>query len=209
MTSRSTTFLVAFGLIALVATEVSVVWATHDEPGRGRAVRGSLVTAYDPCTAPNTNTLGGFSVPACAPAVRSDPICGFGALDGMLGSGKAKGVVGDGDVGLSAVLSGLGLGCEGTRLCGVIRVRVTTDRCAAGSCTTVDLVLTNESSTACCVVANGRCRVKTTVNTEIFDAIRPGQRAGIEVLGCGLRRVDGPTPPAIDQVSFVCGTLAP
>src|SRR5215813_3132194 len=57
--------------------------ATHDEPGRGRAIRGSLVTSYKPCTSPNTMTEGGLPQPACAPPERSDPVCGFGALEGM------------------------------------------------------------------------------------------------------------------------------
>ncbi|MGH7893729.1 MAG: hypothetical protein ACREQL_03625 [Candidatus Binatia bacterium] len=183
--------------------------ATHDEPGRGKAIKGSLVTAYEKCTAPNSLTEGGFAVPACAPPVRSDPVCGFGALDGMVGAGKAKGVVHDGDVELTAVLSGLGLGCDGWRLCGVVSVRVTTDRCGATPCTTIDLTLTNESATGCCTVSQGNCRLRTTVNTEVFGAIRMGERAGIQLLGCGLRRIDGPTAPPPDKLSFVCGMLAP
>lgn len=203
--SRSSRLL-ALGVFVLTA---SVVWATHDEPGRGKSVKAAFVTSYEPCTAPNTSTTGGFSVLACAPPVRTDPVCGFGALDGMVGVGKAKGVVHDGDVDLFATLSRLGLGCEGRRLCGVIQVRVTTDRCPEGSCTTADLTLTNETATACCLVNQGNCRIRTTINTEIFDALRDGQRAGIQLLGCGLRRVDGPTPPPFGKSTFVCGMMSP
>jgi hypothetical protein len=38
-------------------------------------------------------------------------------------------------------------------------------------------------------------------------ALRLGQRAGIELLGCGLRRRDGPTP--LTGLTFGCGMLAP
>src|SRR5262245_27503188 len=86
-----------------------VGWATHDEPGRGKAIRGSMVTSYLPCTNPNTVTEGGLPQPACSPPVRSDPVCGFGALDGATGMAKAKGVVHDGDIDLSVSVSGLGL----------------------------------------------------------------------------------------------------
>jgi len=184
-----------------------LAWATHDEPGRGKAVRISMVTAYEPCTDPNTSTQGGLPTPSCSPPVRSDPVCGFGALDGMVGMAKAKAQVHDGDIQLSVIASGLGNGCEGHNLCGVIKVRVTTDRCLVSPCTTKDIELTNVSDTACCTVANGNCKLKTSINTEVFDALRLGERAGIELLGCGLRRRDGPTPPT--DLTFVCGMLAP
>jgi len=195
----------ALGLsVMLVAGPVS---ATHDEPGRGKALRTALVTAYKQCTNPNTVTQGGLPQPACSPPERSDPICGFGALFGMVGMGKAKGVVRDGDIELNVSMAGLGAGCEGRRLCGAVSVRVTTERCPGGPCTTADVELTNESDTACCMVSNGNCKLKTTINTEIFDALRAGQRAGIEVLGCGLRRRDGTDPPT--GLTFKCGLLAP
>ena len=181
--------------------------ATHDEPGRGKAVRISMVTSYEPCTNPNTITEGGLPTPSCSPPVRSDPVCGFGALDGMVGMAKGKAQVHDGDVELSVTASGLGNGCEGNKLCGVVRVRVTTHRCPLSPCTTTDLELTNVSDTACCTVTNGNCKLKTTINTEVFDALRLGQRAGIELLGCGLRRRDGSTPPT--GLTFACGMLAP
>ena len=198
-------------VLVLAGTIVSgyggLAWATHDEPGRGKAVRISMVTSYEPCTNPNTSTEGGLPTQSCSPPVRSDPVCGFGALDGMVGMAKAKALVHDGDIQLSVVASGLGNGCEGHNLCGVIRVRVTTDRCLLSPCTTKDIELTNVSDTACCTVANGNCKLKTSINTEVFDALRLGQRAGIELLGCGLRRRDGPTPPT--NLTFACGMLAP
>jgi hypothetical protein len=203
--SRPIVILRVLGAMALPGLAL----ATHDEPGRGRALKGALVTAYLPCTSPNTTTEGGLPQPACSPPVRSDPICGFGAAFGQVGSGKAKGIVRDGDIALSVAAAGLGNGCEGRRLCGVVRVRVTTHRCAGGMspCTTADIELTNVSDTACCQVMNGRCKLNTSINTEVFDALRQGQRAGVELLGCGLRRRDGADPPA--GLTFTCGLLAP
>jgi hypothetical protein len=197
-------------LVLLLGMMLTPAHATHDEPGRGKALKTSLVTAYKQCTNPNTVTEGGLPQTACFPAERNDPVCGFGALFGQIGMAKAKGVVKDGDIELSVTASGLGNGCEGLRLCGVVQVRVTTHRCPTGEspCTTSDIELTNLSDTACCRVFNGNCKLKTTINTEVFDALRLGQRAGIEVLGCGLRRRDGANPPA-SGYTFRCGMLAP
>ncbi len=199
----------ALAVIVLVGMSAGPGRATHDEPGRGKALKGSLVTAYEACTNPNTMTGGGLPQPACSPPERSDPICGFGAQFGQTGMGKAKGVVRNGDIEFSMTASGLGNGCEGRTLCGVVWVRITTDRCANGMspCTTSDIELTNLSDTACCQVFNGNCKLNTSLNTEVFDAIRPGERAGIELLGCGLRRRDGANPPT--GLTFACGWLSP
>jgi hypothetical protein len=70
-----------------------------------------------------------------------------------------------------------------------------------------EIELTNESPTACCQVFNGNRTLKTSINTEVFDALRWGQRAGVELLGCGLRRTSGPNLPT--GLSFNCGMLAP
>jgi hypothetical protein len=202
-----TTGFVAIALAGVLAS--SPVRATHDEPGRGKALKTTLVTAYDACTSPNTTTSGGLPQPACSPPVRSDSVCGFGALYGRYGMAKAKGIARDGDIELSVTASGLGNGCEGQTLCGVVIVRVTTDRCANGMspCTTSDIELTNTSETACCRVFNGNCKLKTTINTEVFDAIRAGERAGVQVLGCGLRRISGTSLPT--GLTLTCGMLAP
>jgi hypothetical protein len=199
--------LVCVGLMLTLAA--GIARATHDEPGRGKAIKGSMVTSYKPCTNPNTVTEGGLPQPACFPPERSDPVCGFGALFGQVGMAKAKGIVHDGDIELTVSASGLGSGCEGEYLCGVVKVRVTTHRCANGMspCTTSDIELTNLSDTACCRVFNGNCKLKTSINTEVFDALRLGQRAGVELLSCGLRRRTGADLPT--GLTFACGMLAP
>lgn len=203
-----TTFARTLFLAAVLLAAVAPAWATHDEPGRAKALKGPLITAYEPCTAPNTETSGVVRLPACMPPVRADSVCGFGAEAGKRGTGRAQAVARGIDVELQIVAKGLGAGCEGRTLCGVVSFRTTTDRCADGACTVVDMPnFIGASTTACCRVTMGQCRVSTSVNAEVFDALRPGERAGVELLGCGLKRMDGPLPP--DGVSFACGILAP
>lgn len=195
-------------LLVAACAAVPPAWATHDEPGRAKSMKGPLVTAYVPCTSPNTETSGVVRLPACMPPTRADALCGFGAEAGKRGTGRAEAVARGTDVELRIVAKGLGAGCEGHTLCGVVSFRTTTDRCADGACTVVDMPnFLGASSTACCRVAMGQCRVSTSVNAEVFDALRPGERAGVEILGCGLKRMDGAFPP--DGVSFACGILAP
>jgi len=159
-----------------------------------------------PCTAPNTWTVGATPVPACAPPTRADEQCGFGASLGARGTGKVKALANNGDLELQIILRGLGLGCEGEMLCATAAVRVTTDRCVGDvPCTAIDLPsVIPATSTSCCVVRNGKCSVRTSINGESFDAVREGERAGIELLGCGMRRVSGVNPPTS---TFTCGTL--
>jgi hypothetical protein len=205
--------LIALALVAAVALPHRAT-ATHDEPGRGRAVKTPLVTAYHPCTAPNTVTRGANPVPACTPPQKVDTLCGFDLPSQRNGSGKVSAVsLENGDIYLKVTARGLGIGCEGRRLCGTLSFRGTTDRCEQGeSCTVIDLIdWVADSSQGCCVVQGGFCRLKTTVNAIRFDTVRSGDRAGVELFGCGLRRMDGTNPPSADpptSPSFRCGPLA-
>ena len=56
-------------------------------------------------------------------------------------------------------------------------------------------------------MAGGQCRVTTSINSEMLGTLVPGGKTGIEILGCGLKRLDGPTPPS--GLTFSCGVLAP
>jgi hypothetical protein len=202
--------------IALIAwgAAATEVFATHDEPGRGRSVKSPLVTSYKPCTAPNTLTRGANPVPACTPPEQYDTVCSFDLPNARNGSGKVSAVsLENGDIQLKVVARGLGIGCEGRRLCGTLSFRGTTDRCQDGeSCTVIDLIdYVADTPTGCCVVQGGFCRLKTTVNAIRFDTVRAGDRAGVEVFGCGLKRMDGANPPSPDPPtgpSFRCGPLA-
>jgi hypothetical protein len=195
---------------ALVAEIPNAEATPHDEPGAGRSFKSPLVTAYKACTSPNATTTGPIHVPACRPPTRMDPICGFGP-PGTRGQGKVKGIARNGDIYIGMTASGLE-GCANYTLCGVISVRITTEACDDEPCTVIDQVNVSgpDELTACCVVSStGNCKVKTSANSQSFGLIRPGQRAGIEITSCGLRRTDGPMLPAADEVTFRCGTLSP
>jgi hypothetical protein len=195
-------------LLSLIAVSAPRVLAIHDEPGRGGSAKAALVTVYEPCTSPNTTTAGLTPVPACNPPVRADSICGFGSSVLSHAVGRVKVKARNFDLDLTMVAKGLQLSCNGYTLCAATTIRMTTDRCEDSPCTVIDLVdIPPPSSTSCCVVSGGTCSIKTTINNAIFDALRANERAGIEILGCGLRRVDGPDLPP--SLSFSCGLLAP
>jgi hypothetical protein len=182
--------------------------AFHDEPERAKSFKAALVTAYQPCTAPNTQTTGFPALPACYPAVRVDPLCGFTSQSVTTGFGKASGKSKpNGDFAIYVTAKGLNGGCEGQTLCGIVRVRATTHRCAPGPCTVADLDFSGASPTACCTVASGNCTVSTTINSEVLGTLIVGDRTGIEVFGFGLKRVTGPNLPS--GYTFTSGGLTP
>jgi len=41
----------------------------------------------------------------------------------------------------------------------------------------------------------------------MLGTLLQGEKTGIEILGCGLKRLDGPNPPS--GPTFSCGVLAP
>jgi hypothetical protein len=180
--------------------------ATHDVPAKAKAISAELVRSYDDCTAPDTSTIA-FPVPACSTVTALDSMCSFGAK----GAGKVKAQsTGKGDVKFSWQVGGLDPGCEGFTLCPNASVRVTTDDCPGGDCTTLDLPffpLAGSPATGCGVVVGGKAKGKGTVNGTYGSAITLGDGQSIELLGCGVRRIDGPALPAGN--SFSCGVLAP
>ena len=182
---------------------------SHDEPKRAKSVKAALITAYEPCTSPNTVTQGSsLPIPACSPPERSDPECGFQGPFFTAGYAKASGVTTPiGDFRLSYVAKNLNPGCEGRKSCAVAEVRVTTDQCQMKPCTFDLPQWFVDSVTGCCIVAGGQCRVTTSINSEMLGTLIPGGKTGIEILGCGLKRLDGPTPPS--GLTFSCGVLAP
>jgi len=182
---------------------------SHDEPKRAKSVKAALITAYEPCTLPNTVTQGSsLTIPACSPPARSDPECGFQGAFFTAGYAKASGVTTPiGDFRLSYVAKNLNPGCEGRKSCAVAEVRVTTDQCQMKPCTFDLPQWFVDSVTGCCIVAGGQCRVSTSINSEMLGTLTPGGKTGIEILGCGLKRLDGPNPPS--GLTFSCGVLAP
>lgn len=197
-------------LVAVVTLAIAgPVAAFHDEPRRAKTLKAPLVTGYVACTAPNTATLGFPALPACYPARRMDELCGFmGSSTVSAGYGKAAAKARpNGDFKVDIYAKGLNAGCEGRKLCGVVRVRATTHRCVQGPCTVVDLDFTGTSPTVCCTVASGACSVSTTINNEVLGTLVVGDRTGLEVYGFGLKRVSGANLPAGN--SFVSGGLTP
>ena len=195
---------VALSATALLATAASA----HDEPRRARAVKAALVTTYAPCTNPNTTTEGSSAFPACSPPVRSDAECGFQGPFFKAGYARASGITTPvGDFRLTYVAKNLNPGCEGRRLCAVAQVRVTTDRCVQKPCTFDLPQWYVDSVTGCCTVTGAECRVTTSINSEMIGTLAQGEKTGIEIVGCGLKRIDGPNPPA--GLTFSCGVLAP
>jgi len=208
---RASGFISTVGRLALVALVVAATVrpaAAHDEPRRAKTIRAPLITAYLACTNPNTVTAGSIPIPACSPPERSDSECGFEGPFFKAGYGKAAGTTTPiGDFKLSFVAHNLGPGCEGRKLCSVASLRITTQRCLASPCSFDLPNFLNDSVTSCCVVTGGTCVVSTTFNSEFLGALKQGEKTGIEITGCGLKRVDGPNLPT--GYTFTCGVLAP
>jgi hypothetical protein len=195
------------GGVAVAMLLGSQAWG-HDEPRRAKTIKAPLVTAYKACTSPNTMTAGPIPVPACSPPAREDDICGFQGPFFKSGYGKASGITTPiGDFKLSFTAKGLNPGCEGRKLCAVASVRITTERCLAGSCTFDLPTWLSDTITGCCIVESGTCRVNTSINSEMLGVLEQGEKTGIQILGCGLKRMDGPSLPT--GLTFGCGVLAP
>src|SRR2546425_1818632 len=102
-------FLVLAGAVGLVANSG---FAMHNEPSKAAGIKGVLVTAYNVCTSPNDTTTGALPLPACHPAVRSDPNCSFD----VKGKGQFSAKVKAPDITVAAKLQGLAADCEGKTL---------------------------------------------------------------------------------------------
>jgi hypothetical protein len=178
-------------LVALMAGTLAfanVARADHAEPAKAKAITFPLVNSYLPCDPGSANTAtqtGGM--PACTPP---DPFNFDGCALSPTGWGKlALKVVGnqaDGNQDLQIAVAVTGLNQSCNRLSLLISFRLTTDDCPPASCTAVD-VIDQLISGAFCNVTNGKCKIKTTLNTAApgFMATN-AKNAGIQILGCGL-----------------------
>ena len=142
-------FLAVLALLTVLWLAASAV-AAHLEPRKAKRFSADLVTAYEPCTAPNA-AAGESGQPACVPPVRSDPGCGFGSK----GSGRIKLAVTGSELAVSAKIRGLDPGCEGAFLTVGITFQATSDDCAGSACT-LEPIRPGYSG---CQVRNGRCSV--------------------------------------------------
>ena len=213
MAIQSSKRMIGVAAVALGVAMVSgpVVAQNANNPKKADKGFVASVRAYEPCIVPNDATAVG--IPSCAPAVGSDTVCdGFTAN----GSGKSKvSLKGKGaaaDIHINVALKGLKAGCEGETLCPAATLRVTTQDCVSGDpagCTQVDLVdlqLGFPATGGCCVVTNGKCKIKTTVVTNIPGATIGGQTETTQIDSTSLTRVTGPGAPA---TAFRSGLFVP
>jgi len=171
--------------------------AARNDPGKAGKFQATLVTAYKACLAPNDTTLGALPLAACHPAVPDDNTCQVPSA----GGGKAQAKVDPaGDVALKLQLKGV-VGCDGETFQGITSVRVTTNNCVSADpdgCTVVDLTDFPITSTGSCTVTGGKCKIKTTVNTELgAGTLTAGKDTSITLNGNGLKRttmVNGGVP---------------
>ena len=156
------------GLLAGVAP------ADHNEPFKAKAVKVNLVTAYEPCTSPNTMTDD--NIQACAPPVRSDPLCSF---SGGQGSVQIK-TIDQRGFQIKLKVKGLEEACDGATLTFLASARNTSHNCAGIPCTAVD-----QPS-----VSLGTCTVQRGVCIVFGVLIFPGgaERGGVEMNNIILKR---------------------
>jgi len=185
MRESRTTCLLLSGLLLTAATEAL---GMHPVPAKARLVKVDLVTAYAPCTNPDTRsgTPGTPGAPtrwpACSAAVRTDPICGFGAT----GRGTAELRINGSNVGVKLKLKGLSAGCEGQYLGVVFGWQVTTDDCGGAACTLQQITPGYGGG---CLVKRGGC-VMNFPPTEPPSFLATGVRANIEVTDFYVARGD-------------------
>ena len=174
-----------------LALSSGVAAASHVEPELAKKAIFTLVNRYR-CDTLNTQTASGLQ--ACAPPIQDDRNCVFTAD----GSGKltlaVTGTVANANEKLAITVTAKGLDCEDRLLRPYVVMRVTTDDCPQGSCTTDDVFLRADDA---CRVTNGVCKVQT----EIAGVLTMGRNSGIEILGCGLEE-----PLNLDPV-LACGLL--
>lgn len=168
-----------------IGLSASTASALHNEPAISKTVKVSVVTAYEPCTTPDTTTSTG--APACT-AVRSDPVCGFGVGHGLMYI-RTKGTRG---WAVKIVLLGLNQGCEGQTIHFFANLRTTVDDCSGATCT----VENPNVELGSCIVKKGFCGLSTPLfstppvitapggGTEVTDL--KGMRAGLTSFRYGI-----------------------
>jgi hypothetical protein len=200
--------------IALLSA-ASVVVAARPEPVRAPRFQASLITAVEPCAAPNDSvTTAPLMGPSCHPAAPVDTVCTYDPASEIAnGTFQAK-IARKGDrqeIRLHTFMRGLGAGCEGLQLCmRLTNIRFTTPDCASGDpdgCTIPDLASYAPGLSACCLVQSGTCRIDSGIDHAAMANFIHGGDLTLAVGGAALVRINGPSLPA--GPSFVTGILAP
>jgi len=186
-----------------VSTLVALTLGLLAPPARGEAnpprragtgvAKLALVTAYEPCTAPDATSNGD---PACSPE-RRDTVCGFGSRgSGVIKIRKYNTV--NPNMISALKLVGLNDGCEGETLCIELVLRTTqpeeTFCTGTGGCTLPDPAPMG----GCCTVTDGKC-IKPVGSAHLHA----GFAIEAELIQCGVTRTTGPSLPAGN--TFACG----
>jgi hypothetical protein len=166
----------------------NVAFGGHAEPAKANKISFTLVNGFSECTSPNT-AMQSNGMLACTPPTPNGGPCAFGPDGSGSLSLRKIGNASDGsqDFKIVAAARGLNASCEGMGLHVRLLYRLTNDDCPEGSCTAVDPALGFDLIAASCTVAEGKCKIKTTLNTAAPGTIPNGKNSGIEVLGCGLK----------------------
>ncbi len=163
----------------LLVAHIAALAARGDdgEPIKAGKAQGTLINAVGACTTPSEVTANAIPLPACPAVDSSGGLCDFGPRGRGKVSSKAKD-----DVAISLVVSGLVNCPDGTVLQVASNPRITTNSCSASArCTVVELI-DFPIPGATCVVAKGRCKLKTTINTSAPGTLVPGEN---NALGLG------------------------
>jgi len=180
--------IVKFAPVAVVAIGLTAgaAFAQSGEAGIGKTFKVTLVTAYQPCTAPNTTTSD--NTPACT-AVRSDPGCRF--VQGGHGLMYVRSL---GSKGWAVKTSFLGLdnSCRGQTLHFYATLRTSMGTECTGSACTVDTP--NVDLGSCVVdVEKAKCIVNTPLFTTPTLITKYG---GSEITDVKVIRATGAGSPA-------------
>ena len=170
---------VVIAVVILVASMLAGRAAALVLPSKATTFKGFLVTAYEPCTAPD-RTLGAGGLAACA-ARRSFPGCGLTAH----GNGQFLVKVAAGDVVVLTKLTGLESSCEGVTLETKIDLALSSDDCSTDECTTTTVAASGGS----CVVSGGKCRSKQLIGPALMGVPAPALAAPGRTYGLEVRRV--------------------
>jgi hypothetical protein len=192
-------------VFVLTLAAVTSALASHSEPAKANKASFTLVNGFSECDPSFPNTaMQSNGTAACTPPVHNGvSLCSFGSN----GSGKLTftkiGSASDGtqDLKISASATGLDSNCLSLHV--LLEYRLTSDDCPEGSCTGVDQ--TADLIGVECMVMNGKCKIKTTLNTAAPGTIPNGKNAGIDILGCGLREAFPAAP--VFGAELRCGVL--
>ena len=166
--------LVGAGVLA-VGLAATMAFGADGEPKKANKYQATMVHDSAVCTTPTESTLGGLPLPACPES--SSATCQFGDK----GSGKVAAKAKD-DVALSLKIGGLENCADGTILQAYASFRTDTNNCSVSSRCTTFALQNFPIPGATCTVANGKCKLKTTLNTLVPGAITPGKNTSI-ILG--------------------------